>query len=780
MRKRLEKLLAMLVLVFSITILYNAAAAKAATNHTLEEALAWVESVLGQTLNPDGIYPGECVDLILSYYDFLQGNHSGIRGNANQYNSNYVPAGFTRIKGAAPQPGDIVIDDKIGEYGHVWIQGYGNVTYHSNYNWQKKVQKITGYKPQNIWGVIRPTFASSVTKENLSIDMKIDNGSFSKGTFDLYLNGSLKSSGIRSFSEKVDSGTTYEIRNIKAETGYRYTKVLKGSLSGTVSKGGAAVSLGFEVVKADADGWIQTNAGERCYVWFPEGFDTSHPLFVKYSIGPLSDSWTADHKVVVVSEEIIGYIYYHWTFNDQYLSSKNYNCWVSTVKGWDAELNRDFKFFAAFESAGEYGHTDKNNRHDDAVFYIWSDELEASRAGSWWWFRIPIYKQSYVEYTRISSDISTATVEIAPATYAGGRAVEPSVKVTYDGKTLTRNTDYYLYYYDNVNAGDGANILIKGNGNYTGSITRNYTIGRAQLPTASIEQKSFDYDGTAKEPAVYVQELVAGKDFSTVYADNINSGTASVTVTGIGNYKGTQTLTFSITKPSLGDFTLSEYEYVYDGEPAEPDVITDKVEGVDFVTSYFNNVEVGTATVRIAGVGKYSDVVEKTFKIVPAVIDEVELSKTKYTYNGNLRKPTVDGENLVKTRDYTITYKNNKNVGIATAVITFKGNYTGTIEAEFEIVPKKAGIKSLSEGDGKLTVKMKKGASGYAADGFQIYYKVKNTSKWQSEKTDKTALTLDKLKADKRYSVKVRTYKEVNGHTLYGPWSSVKTSDPIE
>lgn len=72
---------------------------------------------------------------------------------------------------------------------------------------------------------------------------------------------------------------------------------------------------------------------------------------------------------------------------------------------------------------------------------------------------------------------------------------------------------------------------------------------------------------------------------------------------------------------------------------------------------------------------------------------EIKLSTTNYTYNGKRKKPsitiTLNGEKLTKGTDYTVTYKNNKNIGTASVVITGIGDYSGTITKEFEIEAKK-------------------------------------------------------------------------------------------
>ena len=79
----------------------------------------------------------------------------------------------------------------------------------------------------------------------------------------------------------------------------------------------------------------------------------------------------------------------------------------------------------------------------------------------------------------------------------------------------------------------------------------------------------------------------------------------------------------------------------------------------------------------------------------------VEFKAYDPTYNGNAKTPDVivvlDGVTLTKGTDYTVEYNNNILVGTATVTITFKGNYTGTATATFEIT----GDPATEEFDGE-------------------------------------------------------------------------------
>ena len=76
-----------------------------ATSRTAADVLSWCESQVGRALDWDGAYGAQCVDLIYALYNYL--GVSPVGGNAVDYTWNTLPAGWQRLQGAAPQPGDI-------------------------------------------------------------------------------------------------------------------------------------------------------------------------------------------------------------------------------------------------------------------------------------------------------------------------------------------------------------------------------------------------------------------------------------------------------------------------------------------------------------------------------------------------------------------------------------------------------------------------------------------------------------------------------------------------
>ena len=153
------------------------------------------------------------------------------------------------------------------------------------------------------------------------------------------------------------------------------------------------------------------------------------------------------------------------------------------------------------------------------------------------------------------------------------------------------------------------------------------------------------------------------------------------------------------------------------------------------------------------------------------------ISDKVYTGKSIATAPVVKlGTKTLKNgTDYTVTYKNNKNVGKATVTITGKGAYTGTITKTFKINPKATSITKLTSPKTKRLKVTYKKVSGVT--GYQVTY---STSKKFTKSTTKTvgvkstSKTIKSLKKGKTYYVKVRDYKTVNGTKYYSAYSSVK------
>ena len=166
-----------------------------------------------------------------------------------------------------------------------------------------------------------------------------------------------------------------------------------------------------------------------------------------------------------------------------------------------------------------------------------------------------------------------------------------------------------------------------------------------------------------------------------------------------------------------------------------------------------------------------------------AKVSNVKLDKTSYTYDGKTKKPTVTvkdskGKVLKNGTDYTVSYPSGrKNVGIYKVKVTLKGNYTGSKDFEFTIKPKGTSLSKLTAGKKQFKATWK--AQKTQTTGYEVQYATnsKFTSGKKSvtvKKNKTTSETVKKLKAKKKYYVRIRTYKTVSGKKIHSDWSKSK------
>ena len=223
------------------------------------------------------------------------------------------------------------------------------------------------------------------------------------------------------------------------------------------------------------------------------------------------------------------------------------------------------------------------------------------------------YKITPVDITQTGS-IS----EIADQTYTGN-AITPRVRVTLGETVLTEGTDYKVSYENNVNAGTGT-VTVTGTGNYTGTVKKSFTISPAVITDDMVTLgASPSYTGSGVMADVTVTwngtTLTENTDYTCAYSDNVNIGenTATVTITGSGNFNGSVTKSFSITPADLSAAVISglnNAEYTGSEIRQTPQVVLGGVtlaEGSDYTVAYSGDlVNVGTVTVTVTGCGNYT------------------------------------------------------------------------------------------------------------------------------------------------------------------------------
>ena len=244
-----------------------------------------------------------------------------------------------------------------------------------------------------------------------------------------------------------------------------------------------------------------------------------------------------------------------------------------------------------------------------------------------------------------------------------GWAREPKPVVTYktNGHVLTNGKDYSLTFKNNKNVGK-ATVIIKGKGIFSGTASCTFKLVPIKITSANTTAKTksaaYPYTGWARKPIPVVKTknafdkvltLTNGQDFTLSYKNNKNAGTATVTVTGKGNYTGSISTTFKLTRANIRTLPVrfqnaKGYQpvkegkipiYFRTGKAVKPKVtlkygdITLK-EGVDYTLTYSNNIKCSDyrydnkngifivskpAVVKITGKGNYSGVMNRRFLI---------------------------------------------------------------------------------------------------------------------------------------------------------------------
>ena len=244
--------------------------------------------------------------------------------------------------------------------------------------------------------------------------------------------------------------------------------------------------------------------------------------------------------------------------------------------------------------------------------------------------------------------------------------------------------------------------------------------------TITLAKTKYVYDGTSKKPSVTVKDgtklLRNGQDYTVTYSKNVDVGTATVTVTGKGDYTGTSAVKFVIVKANN---TIKASNIIKD---------TSKK----------------TQTVKIKASVKY---------------------KAKLTYSSNSKSVKVDSSGKVTiAKNFT-----GKAVITITSAATSKYNKS-VVKITVTVRPSGTVLYKLTNNEkGRVKVTWKKNSS---VSGYRIQYSIdKNFKKGVGTvtigKNKTTSGTLSKLKKGKTYYVRIATYKNVR-NKVYSSWSKVK------
>ena len=167
-------------------------------------------------------------------------------------------------------------------------------------------------------------------------------------------------------------------------------------------------------------------------------------------------------------------------------------------------------------------------------------------------------------------------------------------------------------------------------------------------------------------------------------------------------------------------------------------------------------------------------------KPVKPVSRKLTVKVKNVAYNGKAQKPAITvyaGKKKLSSKYYTVSYKNNKNVGYGTVIVKGKGRYgkySGT--AAFKINLKKTKLSSAKSTKKKTFTATWRKTGGNS--GWQVQYstnkKFHSGVRTVNLKSRNTKLTVRKLRSRKTYYIRVRGYKKVKGKIMYAGWSNVK------
>lgn len=397
------------------------------------------------------------------------------------------------------------------------------------------------------------------------------------------------------------------------------------------------------------------------------------------------------------------------------------------------------------------------------------------------------------------NDAAITIQEIANMVYTG-KPLTPSPKAIYKDDTqginvtLAAGKDYIVSYSNNTAVGaNTAVVTLHGTGNYTGSKNRSFTI-LGDMGEVTVDPiPTQNYTGKAITPSPVVRHggrtLEAGKDYTLTYANNVEAGKASITITGTGTeFGGSKVVNFDICRDVSAGLQVVGLvnAYLYTGTPVVPPLGKVTAYGKtlmpekDYKVTVSNNVNAGTASIQIEGIGYYKGSKTFQFNIVKRSVAQATVSKiSTVNFNTKAQKPALTvkygGITLKEGTDYSLKYSNNKFPGKAIVMITGKGNMTGAKVVNFTIkMPSISGTaKATPSSTTKIKISWKKQD---LASGYQIFDNKNKLIKTVKGGT-KTSYTVSGLKAGKTYSFKVRYYNETNKRKCYSNFTkTVKTS----
>ncbi|MCL2846012.1 MAG: hypothetical protein FWE23_11300, partial [Chitinivibrionia bacterium] len=333
--------------------------------------------------------------------------------------------------------------------------------------------------------------------------------------------------------------------------------------------------------------------------------------------------------------------------------------------------------------------------------------------------------QITIEGQRVPTNNSTSTVlvnNIGIMPHNTGNPIQPNVQIEHNGQPLTQGTDFQLEFSDNTALSTNTNparMSIIGMGDYAGTtIGYNFFITDPRdIRTTTVSSIPDQiHRGTQQiRPQVVVRDfnnqLILQEDadyFLDFGANNtIGNNAGSVRIIGDGIYQGEErTVRFNIVEARPINTTnttiaaINDLAFNWQAQTPQPTITHSQfgilTEGVDFYFTYENNINRGSATIRVNGMGYFAGSVSRTFTILPRHINTVNITPIPEQpfVPGQPATPALtikDGETnyLVLGRDFTVSYNRNDapstEGNLARAIVSGTNNFSGTRTENFVI-----------------------------------------------------------------------------------------------
>ena len=463
-------------------------------------------------------------------------------------------------------------------------------------------------------------------------------------------------------------------------------------------------------VKLAGYGWVTLEEGsEYEVVSYANNVEVGQATMTIKGIGYFTGTATMEFSIVerqgaveqISADNVsFSYLYEEYDYTGKPVRPDPYVWWKNPSTGYNMRLTRGNNYDVTYKNNVEPGTA--------TIVITGTDDFAGSVSKTF----------AIVDPKARLADVSGATVTVGTPTYTG-KTRKPTPTVTLNGKTLVKGTDYTVSYANCTKAGTNTATLtitgVESNG-YTGAKKVTYSIARAAISKATFAKVATQaYTGAALTPVPALTfgdaKLVKGTDYKLAYKNNVKAGTATITVTGLGNFSGTKAVTFKIAKLTV---TPAKTKYAYTGKAITPAVTvtmgtTTLKKDTHYTVKYASGRKaVGAYNIKVTLKGGYAGTKTVSFTIVP--------------------KPTTISKLTAASKAFTVTWKKQ-----ATQTTGYQVQYA--TDAKFTADAKAVTVKGTTTLSKKVT----------------------------------------KLVGKKRYYVRVRTYRTAGGKNYYSSWSAAKT-----